>query len=620
MTTNNKIDYATIINRVKLPNSKTTDYQFISDSGTWDLENLNKINFFVGANNSGKSRVLRYILNSEYNKWIIDSNIAPCEEIIKKITSPEFRLSFREKNMPRLSYHTYSVSQAIESILKSSPPLSINLLTKAIYTNMNSSAFTMDEDIKSIHDYIITPASNKDKLDIAMNLDNIYSHKVYIPTLRTLRHINNEDYYIQRTKNDYFNGRDYKDITIFTGHSIAEDLKEHLLGDHQQREKVRQYEHFLSEKFFYGADIALTPRIKDNVVYFKEGSKDERPIYDLGDGIQAIIILTYKVFMANEPTLFFIEEPEKYLHAGMQRTLIKALTSIRNHMFFMTTHSNHFLDLALERNDISTHQVFQENKKTVVKSSAKLTELLDDLGVRGSSVLLANSSIWVEGITDKLYLRTYMNKFLSELESTDKARSSRLKSFHENLHFVFIEYQGSNITHWAFCSEEASEDKTSADLLNNKIFLLADGDIDWKGERTENLEQYLGDNFHQLDYKEIENYLPENVLKKTARLRWEKFKQTNDCNLDLSTLTQAEYAHKSKGIGSFLEQYVTKPKHFDKSFFEETKKSSTGTIRDKVKFCHEAVNYMNDNPDGWQLTPELSKLCDILWQHIETSN
>lgn len=616
-----KADLSSVIDRIKFSNADKDNFKFLSGVGHWDLANVQKFNFLVGANNSGKSRVLRYILSLNTNSWTIDSDIMSMQSILAQVDENVVQtlgLGFVKDQ--------YALREAINQTKLNPPTVAFNGLGEAIYQNLQNKNTSgrplMDE--QYVFQKVISPLlTGNDASHLIATLKTEYATPVYIPTLRTLRHINEKDDFKARTHQDYFDANSKDRQEVFTGHSIANDLKRQLLGTHEQREKVRKFERFLSEKFFYGADVTITPRIDADVVWFKEGGKEEYPIFDLGDGIQAIIILTYKVFMAEHPTIFFIEEPEKYLHAGMQRTLIEALADIPHHMFFMTTHSNHFLDLALERDDVSTFQVSREDGKTVTRSSAVLNDLLDELGVRASSVLLANCSIWLEGVTDKLYLRAYMNKYLKELEKsgTDPERVDVLKSYHENLHYVFVEYQGSNITHWAFNHDESDTETTSAYLLNNKIFLLADGDIDWKGERTENLTAHLGDQFHQLKLKEIENYIPLKVMQETAKLRWKAMKKTKDCTFDVSTLTQKSYTHKTVGIGRALERCITeKPDDLDKSFFEEVGKSTTGTIRDKVTFCKEAVRYMNAHPDDWELTKELSELCNKLWRHIERSN
>ncbi|MEZ9439322.1 ATP-dependent nuclease [Vibrio atlanticus] len=619
-------DISDVVDRVKFTQVNPKLFEFKSGVGEWDLSNVQKFNFFVGENNSGKSRVLREIFGEDFGFWDINSDLLSVDDLLDRIVCTDFKQQLRAQNFSYLGPE--DIVPVILEMKKSPPPAGVFDIADQIYeraTRGHGTTSTRDRDL--IYSALFQPLSSADptlseKTEYLGNFSRKYTCKVYIPTLRTLRHISDEDLYLSRTAKDYFKNSDLNSDAIFTGHNIAEDLKQQLLGTHKQRKKVREFEQFLSEQFFYGADIALTPRIDDNVVWFKEGDKDEHPIYDLGDGIQAIIILTYKVFMAEHPTIFFIEEPEKYLHAGMQRTLVEALASVPHHMFFMTTHSNHFLDLALERDDVATHQVSQHEGKTLTRSATELNDLLDELGVRASSVLLANCSIWVEGVTDKLYLRAYMSKYLIELEDkgTEPDRVNRLKSHIENLHYVFVEYQGSNITHWAFNHEESDLEKTSAYLLNNKIFLLADGDIDQKGDRTENLSSWLGKQFYQLELKEIENYIPLEVMKKTAELRLNVMNQRKGCSLNFDSFTQGSYAKKTVGIGRYLELCVEKPKGLEKSFFEEIGKSKTGTIRDKVAFCKEAVRYMNSHPEEWMLTDELTELCDKLWHHVEKSN
>jgi hypothetical protein len=355
--------------------------------------------------------------------------------------------------------------------------------------------------------------------------------------------------------------------------------------------------------------------VDKDVVHVKEGDDEDRPIYDLGDGIQSIILLTYKVFMAEESTMFFIEEPEHFLHAGLQRTLIETFAKHKEHMFFMTTHSNHFLDLAQERDDISIQQVSRVNGESKVQASLDYGELLNELGVRASSVLLANCSIWVEGVTDKLYLRAYLNKYIEELEDEDK--KSKLKSYHENLHFVFTEYQGSNITHWDFSDDyENNGSETPAKRLNRNILLIADADIEGKGERVESLREALEEAFYLLEYKEIENFIPFDILIDTAKARWETFKQRTDSNIDrFENMKEELFKSNRYGIGEVLERYVDKADGLERKFYSD----KSGTIKDKVKFCHTAISLMNES-DDWKLTPELTSLCETVWDFIESHN
>ncbi|HCE1827473.1 TPA: AAA family ATPase [Vibrio parahaemolyticus] len=586
---------------------------------TWSLTAVKQINFFIGPNNSGKSRKLREYFLLGKSSLILDSDLLPVEQCIHHWRS-DVSLSQQSQILSKTRRQLSDYIADVENIIETNQPVGINELNQALIQKAHGGNRGFSAHLQNL---LIEPVK-KAKQSKWATLEQINQIKgwqsVYIPTLRSLRNIHDTDAFYQRTTTDYFPRSPSKE-SIFTGHTLYDDVKAHLLGSHKEREKVRKYEKYLSENFFFGQDISLVPRIDTDVVYFKEGEKEERPIYDLGDGIQSIIMLTYPIFMANENTMFFIEEPELFLHAGLQRTLIETYANHEEHMFFITTHSNHFLDIAQERDDVSIHKVCQnDGGSTEVTPAEEFGELLTELGVRASSVLLANCSIWVEGITDKLYLRTYLNKYIEELrEKGYEQKANQLSSYHENLHFVFTEYQGSNITHWYFGESNSGEhiNSTPARKLNHKILLIADADIDGKGGRVELLKQDLGDTFILLEWKEIENYIPQKIIIDTAKARWETFNGKKECKFNASNITQVGLFEKNnEGIGRTLERYVQKPKELKRNFYSD----DSGTIKDKVKFCHTAIEIMNSEDTDWKLTPELTKLCERIWAHVIDSN
>jgi hypothetical protein len=154
-------------------------------------------------------------------------------------------------------------------------------------------------------------------------------------------------------------------------------------------------------------------------------------------------------------------------------------------------------------------------------------------------------------------------------------------------------------------------------MLSKDIFLLADQDIDKKGTRVEGLKKALGDNFCLLDWKEIENYIPQNVIIKTSNERWGTFKGKADSNFYSSSISNRAFEN-TTGIGETLEQAVERLGDVkdDRKFFEDT----SGTIKDKVKFCETACKLMGSDATQWQLTPELEKICDGIWTFIEANN
>ncbi len=348
--------------------------------------------------------------------------------------------------------------------------------------------------------------------------------------------------YIERAQKDYFkNQNKFNHENIITGERLYHELKVHLLGKPQQRELIKQYEEKLSQYFFDNETVTLIPYIgKDDnghdndVVHIKIGEDDQFPIHKLGDGLQQAIILTYEAYIKSkdkegntEIHAFFIEEPELHMHAGMVRQLMNFYLNETPHYYFFTTHSNHLLDMADESDQVMIQKfVKQPKKEDRRKFDFKIyrcdrdRDLLASLGVRPSSVYLANCTIWVEGITDRLYITKYMEKYLDELKVSDQEVYKKYRRFMPNYHYTFVEYAGSNLVHWSFSDDytDQLEDKgLSAKAVASEMLLIADGDIQSKADRVQVLKSELKKgNYLILECKETENTLPKDSIIRVA--------------------------------------------------------------------------------------------------------
>lgn len=628
------------VDALHIPKLEEEDF-LLANSRKNTLENTRPINVIIGANSAGKSRFMRTLISEGISDFDYGSGVIGAAQ--------------KELNNYNSSYQRDAYTQLCNlflnkdiALLESNLKVTIDeVLERAIQNTVSVWSTT---DIKDLADHFFSNdlLANMQESSASMDFTIRNTRKEYIPILRGLRTlIPDNDVYLERTLLDYFGGKvSGSMLNIFTAHTLYEDMVYALLGTEEEQESVKKYQDYLSTHFFEGQRVNIIPRkdrddkeasTENNVVHIKIGDEPQRPIYKLGDGIQAMIALTVRPFLEKEPTIFFIEEPEQNLHAGMQRALIEAFRACPQHMFFFTTQSNHFVDLTLESHDINLISVKKEvdtdgKATSIVQSQASNNEILKELGVLASSVLLANCSIWVEGVTDKRYLQVYLEKYLDELDefshsqggtteqrAAAKTRVAKLRSYNENLHYVFVEYQGSNITHWAFTDDvdPESSSQTPAPKLSKDILLLADADIDTKGSRVEDLQAALGDRFVLLDWKEIENYLPHDVLLDTARVRWDTFNQRKGCSIDrFDKILINRFKDRVSGIGGILEYYVDKTPALDRKFYE----ADSGTIKDKVKFCDAAVELMNRKNYEWQLTPELKALCDKLWTFIEETN
>ena len=145
----------------------------------------------------------------------------------------------------------------------------------------------------------------------------------------------------------------------------------------ETRLKFENFQDFIGDNFFEKKkiDIVAEFRKEDNINGKNDseiisidiqGEKETRNLHDLGDGIQALIILMYQIYMAENDSLIFIDEPELNLHPGMQRLFLEQISNNeilkkKNLTYFITTHSNHFLDLTIEKNNVSIYSF--SNKK-----------------------------------------------------------------------------------------------------------------------------------------------------------------------------------------------------------------------------------------------------------------
>ena len=287
-------------------------------------------------------------------------------------------------------------------------------------------------------------------------------------------------------------------------------------------------------------------------------------------------------------------------------------------------------------------------------------DLLASLGVRPSSVYLANCTVWVEGITDRLYITKYMKKYLEIIKKEEelfesnqpnrlslyKFRSSAIQRLMPNYHYTFVEYAGSNLTHWDFSDEftDHLDDRgLNALLTTSSVLLIADGDIKNKSNRVEILEENLGEKFLLLECKETENTLPSNIIHHACRI---KFLGLNDAfendeekrsslsnhlsidgmqsesknGFDISQLDiTKDYFHTKNGIGKIIDDQIkvgnprtadNKPK---KCFSDQS-----GTIKEKLKFCRLVLTVM-DHVE-WELTESSRELCEKIFEHIISEN
>src|SRR5262249_55061411 len=211
--------------------------------------------------------------------------------------------------------------------------------------------------------------------------------------------------------------------------------------------------------------------------------------------------------------------------------------------FFITSHSNILLD-AVEDDDKVYHFAQDANGACFATEASDIVthhSVLDALGVTGSSLLQTNCVIWVEGPSDRLYIRQWLNEF----------SGNRKDSLREGIDYSFLFYGGSILSHFQF---EPTDEDVQELISLLKISRFSAVIMDKNGRLTESqiriLEQSAKDANHRYvkhtDGREIENDISREVFLTAVA----EFLNVN--NIDLTTLQMNDSTRYVDQIASFL--------------------------------------------------------------------
>jgi predicted ATP-dependent endonuclease of OLD family len=278
--------------------------------------------------------------------------------------------------------------------------------------------------------------------------------------------------------------------------------------------------------------------------------------------------------------IFSIEEPENNLHPALLRRLLTYLAAKREELgftLFLTTHSPICIDWSSKRNDSQIIHVKHDGKSATSHPAINYLQgrdILDDLDIRASDILQANGVIWVEGPSDRIYLRRWI-----ELVSNGELK--------EGVHYTIMFYGGRLLSHLDALPLEESEELISLLRINRNAAVVIDSDRQPKkvGKHKPRMNlnktkirvrdeiEAIGGFAWITEGREIENYTPLHVF---ARITGKPAPKT-------------------------IDQYTKLPDH---PFLSEFKK-------DKVAIAHAAApaTELNDIDSHLDLRNQLERLC-----------
>jgi energy-coupling factor transporter ATP-binding protein EcfA2 len=171
-------------------------------------------------------------------------------------------------------------------------------------------------------------------------------------------------------------------------------------------------------------------------------------------------------------SLILLDEPDLHMHPSLQRVLLELIARERARLgaqVFLATHSSVLLNPELcQKADASVITAARGRCEQLADNR----RILDDLGVTSGDLAQANGVVWVEGPSDRIYLKRWL-----ELYATHMGQSPLI----ERVHYVFVLYGGSLLKHLALST--ASQDCIDLRSVNRNFAVVIDRDSNSQNDK-----------------------------------------------------------------------------------------------------------------------------------------
>lgn len=469
-----------------------------------DIQEIGKINVIIGKNNTGKSSVIDivdFILDiskySQHKKGVSSLDVGV------KLTDDKIRMVFdKDTSGGDINQNHYEYGKKFVD----------HIFILRVSSEKNSSGecfkYTPSDKLKK-EEY-------PDKLQVYWRL--LASKFDYIFNNLTLRRLNAERNIIPEGESDL--------ISLSPDGSGASNLIRKFINNSTYDEKaievllLAELNKIMNPEAFFSSIRVQQVEISEKLlweIFLEENSVGRFALSQSGSGLKTVILILLNLWII--PLLpeykyrkiyYAFEEIENNLHPALQRKMFNYLYKYscdKNTSIFITTHSHVAINTYFGKEGSKIFHVTKNDNKSemhLIENYIDEVEILNDLDVRASDLLQTNGIIWVEGPSDRVYLKKWM-EILCE------------PSYTEGEDYQFLYYGGRLLSHYT--TDDSREDLINVLTTNRNAAIIIDSDKRNQATPINDTKKRIRCEFESRELfcwitkgKEIENYISREVI------------------------------------------------------------------------------------------------------------